>query len=89
MHTDNARNVCLADRFYDSLRMAFGGASQFGEDDVGAALYGNHNNHGRYHDVSIEDIAEVIARQWDEDKDLVAARIKSGYEARKKLIQNP
>jgi hypothetical protein len=81
--------MTLAEKFYKEICSAFGGSSQVTDEDIGAALHGHRNNGGRYKDLEMDEVAEVIAKNWDENKESVLAKIKAGFEARRKRIHDP
>jgi hypothetical protein len=71
----------------DALTSAFGGASQVADSTIGAAIFGNANNHDWGRD-RIENVikcaARLVAERWEDtgaEVDAVRLAIVDGYHA--------
>jgi hypothetical protein len=77
----------ITKQIVDALTSASGGASQVGDSTIGAAIFGNANNHG-WNRARVENVikcaARLIAERWaDTGAEVEAVRIAivDGYRA--------
>ena len=81
-----------AQSIISSLTTAFGGASQYGEAIVGAAIFGRANNApspwkaDEVRDL-IDAAAALIAEYWDEEVDAITSEILFGYRGAREEVQ--